>query len=136
MSRNSRNDPVSATGSMEIAMGNGAVELEPPIRSIDPCLATLQFDSRQKCIHAAAHDPFDGAEPAIGRILVELHLQAIAVHDAAHLTRRDEDALLHPIDAKEPVTRTIGADHAFDHATPACGAGSAVRSLDVRSFLG
>jgi hypothetical protein len=38
------------------------------------------------------------------------------MHDAVHLFRWDEDAVLHPLDAKEPVACAVRAHCAFDHA--------------------
>ena len=76
----------------------------------------MYLNGPEERIDTAPHHLLNSAGPSITGITRESHPQAIAMHDPAHLWRRNEYAVLQPFDAEKAVAGTIGADCAFDGA--------------------
>jgi hypothetical protein len=79
----------------------------------------MYLHGSEERVDTALHHLLNSAGPSIAGITRESHPQAVAVHDPAHLWRRNEYAVFQPFDAEEAVAGAIGADCAFDGAAGA-----------------
>ena len=123
-----RDDPVAAARAVEVLRRDHAPQLQPPVGRTHPGRAAGDLHGAEERMYAALEHLVDHARPAIGRIARDLHPHAIAVHDAAHLRRREEHTVLETLDAQEAITGAIGAHGSlhqrtrFDRARSACSA--------------
>src|ERR1700736_479486 len=124
MLRYARDNPVSATGSVEVTVRNRTVQLQTAVGGVDPGVSALHIHRSQEFFDATGDDLLDGSQPAITGVLRQLHLEAIAVHDSPHFIRRNEDAVLHPFDAQEAVAGTVSAYDAFNYTASAASSRS------------
>ena len=111
-----RDDPVAAPSTVQITVRNRTVQLQTAVGGVDPGGLTLHIHRSQEFFNATRDDLFDGSQPSITRVLRQLHLQAIAVHDPLHLIWRDEHTILHPLHAQKAIAGAVGAYDAFNYA--------------------
>ena len=109
--------PVTGTRAVQVVRGDRAAQLQAPVGGTHPRTAALDFHRTEEGGHATLEDLLERAGPAVGRIAGDLHPQAIPVHDAAHLRRRQEDALLEAINLEEAIAGAVGADGPLDDGT-------------------
>src|SRR5262245_34582854 len=112
-----RDSPVAIARAVQILRRYGAPKLQSPIGSVDPTCTAVNLDGAQERADTAAHHFEHIAEPTIARVLAHAYASAIAMHDAAHLPWRQEDAFVHAFDAQESVPRAVRAHDSFDDRT-------------------
>ncbi len=108
-----RDDPVPGACAVQVIDGDRAAQLQAPVSRIHPGAAALEFHRAQERSDASFHHLHERSGPAVGRIARHLHAQPVAMHDAAHLRWRQEDALFESVNLEEAVAGAIGADDAF-----------------------
>ena len=121
MLRDARDDPIAAARAVEVTVRERAVELQPAIRGGHPSRCAPESPRCPRNALTARSTTFSTAPDQ--RSLAsrdEPHAKTIAVHDATHFWRRDEDAVFQTFHAEESVAGAVGADGAFDGAAGSC----------------
>ena len=103
MAHDARNHPIAVARALELIQRSDTAQLQAAIRRNDGGLSALDFDSPQKGFHTAINDLLHLAQPTVGRIALQAHPHAIAVHHAAHLPGRQKHTVLEPLHADEAV---------------------------------
>ena len=82
--------------------------------------AALDFDGAQEGFDATLEHLLDPARPALVAALLRHHAYTIAVHQARHLPRWQEDVVGHALDAHKAEAGAVGQDSAFKHLRIEC----------------
>jgi hypothetical protein len=111
-----RDDPVAVARAADVVRRHEAAHADTPVGRGDECGSSVDFERADECLRGVLEDLLELAGIAAVAATLDRDTHAIAVHDAVHLRRRQEDRILLSFDAHEAEARAVGAHDAFGGA--------------------